>query len=190
MVTPGDFDYSDQGSHHHHQDEDETRGNSPEKKRHSGHNAGNDAKHSKLLAEITKLMQQPHPITGHRPYVGVMVDKVTDASTKQFQCQCLSYAHRGRRKLSLTDLRLVKDQAEPVAGEQALAAAGGRACFDKMVRSLDVRCGIDLHSDLENGQTIQMISVSTDGESCYSGRHSGLFHYLGHADGAGDPTIS
>jgi hypothetical protein len=55
MVTAWDFGESDQGFD---EDEDETRGNSPEKKRHSGHNAGNDAKHSKLLAEITKLMQQ------------------------------------------------------------------------------------------------------------------------------------
>ena len=40
------------------------------------------------------------------------------------QLQVQFYSHRGRRKLSLSDLRLVKDQAEPVAGEQAAAAGG------------------------------------------------------------------
>ena len=142
------------------------------------------------LDDLKDFLQQPHPITGRRPYVGTMVDKVTDNSTKQFQLQVQSYAYRGRRKLSLSDLRLVKDQAAPVAGVQALAAAGGRACFDKMVSTLDMRCGIDLHDDKEDDQTIQMRSVCTDGEACYSGIHSGLNHCLSHADGAEDPTIN
>ena len=77
------------------------------------------------------------------------------------------YAFRGRRKLSLIDLRLVTDQAKPVAGEQAIAAAGGRACFDKFVDSCQGRLGIDVHEDLtEGGQTLQVRSVCTDGANC------------------------
>ena len=57
------------------------------------------------LGDFKEFLQQPHLITGRRPYVGTMVDKVTDNSTKQFQLQVQSYSYQGRRKLSLSDLR-------------------------------------------------------------------------------------
>ena len=40
------------------------------------------------LEDLLAFFQQPHPITGLKPYTGSMMDKVTDNSTKQFQLQC------------------------------------------------------------------------------------------------------
>ena len=42
------------------------------------------------LGDLKDFLQQPHPITGRRPYVGTMVDKVTDNSTKRFPLQVQS----------------------------------------------------------------------------------------------------
>ena len=84
-----------------------------------------------------------------------MLDKVTDNSTKQFQLQVQSYSFLGRRKLSLVDLRLVKDLAERWATSSHSLPRGGAseagrpgALDDELVRRrfrLPVRakgCGV------------------------------------------------
>ena len=61
------------------------------------------------MGDLKDYLQTPHPITGRKPYVGTMVDKVTDISTKQFQLQVQSYVLLGQRKLD-TDVVLESGQ--------------------------------------------------------------------------------
>ena len=142
-----------------------------------------------FLEDMRTYATSTHPISGHLLYLGNMADKITDLNTKQWQAQMHFQQYSGRRTLFITGLASVTYIAATVAGVAPAAAAGGRACFDKIDNTLQVRAGIDLHADVrENGQTIQVRSHNFDGEAVYQGQHSGVKHYLHHADGIGDPT--
>ena len=148
------------------------------------------------LEDMRNHAQSRHPLTGHKGYIGTMADKVTDAATKQWQMMMHTKAFRGRRVMFVTDLALVTQQADAVEGEQPIAAAGGRACFDKIVNSVDKRLGIDLHENKREApaldgtyQNLQFRSFCFDGEKTYQGHLSGVLFYLHKEHGLGDPTI-
>lgn len=142
-----------------------------------------------FLADMKHAATSRHPLSDHLLYIGSMADKITDGTTKQWQAQMHTQAYNGVRTLFLTGLEPVTQAAEPVNGEVAIAAAGGRSCFDKKVTCFQEQLGIDLHDDVrENGQTLQVRSYMFDGEAVYQGHENGVKHYLHHSDGIGDPT--
>ena len=142
-----------------------------------------------FLEDMKHAATSRHPLSGHLLYIGSMADKITDGTTSQWQGQMHYQAHEGVRTLFLTGLEQVTEAAAPVNGEEPIASAGGRSCFDKKVVCFQEKCGIDLHEDVrDNGQTLQVRSYMFDGEAVYQGRNNGVKHYLHHEDGIGDPT--
>lgn len=86
------------------------------------------------MRDLQHHVRQPHPITGHMPYTGSMVDKVTDKGTKQWQVCCISFAFRGRRMLALLDFGAVTYIADNDDGVDVPAAAAVSTYTNILVR--------------------------------------------------------
>ena len=141
---------------------------------------------------LAKFFCTVNPLSGRKPRIGLAADKVTDAGGVQCEIVNARFNYNGTPITVCLGLAEIGDDY----GDD-VAEAGGFSCFQKIVEVLeqhDVECfvgeGADAVSVLTaHGQHEQISCFVSDGEQVYRSEEVGVFHYLHHKDGLGDPTI-